>query len=100
MNRGKRSVALDMKSEAGRDAAWRLLESADALIEGFRPGVMERLGFGPEPVAERAPKEASQTSEGFSFTSVLFLTSLSVELLRSWRQLACRWKWPRQPRPS
>ena len=41
MNRGKRSVALDLKSEAGREAVWKLLESADALIEGFRPGVME-----------------------------------------------------------
>ena len=41
MNRGKRSVALDLKSEAGRAAAWDLIQSADALIEGFRPGVME-----------------------------------------------------------
>lgn len=55
-NRGKKSIALDLKSEAGREAAWRLIESADALIEGFRPGVMERLGFGPEEVAKRAPR--------------------------------------------
>ena len=54
-NRGKKSIALDLKSEAGSEAAWKLLESADALIEGFRPGVMERLGFGPEEVAKRAP---------------------------------------------
>ena len=55
-NRGKKSVALDLKSEAGREAAWKLIESADALIEGFRPGVMERLGFGPEEVSMRAPR--------------------------------------------
>lgn len=55
-NRGKKSIALDLKSEAGREAAWRLIESADALIEGFRPGVMERLGFGPEEVAKREPR--------------------------------------------
>ena len=54
--RGKRSIALDLKSDAGRDAAWRLLASADALIEGFRPGVMERLGFGPDAVAARNAK--------------------------------------------
>lgn len=53
MNRGKRSVALDLKSQEGRKAAWALIESADALIEGFRPGVMERLGFGPDAVAAR-----------------------------------------------
>ena len=56
MNRGKRSVALDLKCEAGRAQAWALIESADALIEGFRPGVMERLGFGPEEVAARNPR--------------------------------------------
>ena len=55
-NRGKKSIALDLKSEAGSEAAWKLLESADALIEGFRPGVMERLGFGPDEVAKRAPR--------------------------------------------
>lgn len=56
LNRGKRSIALDLKSEEGRRIAWSLLASADMLIEGFRPGVMERLGFGPQEVAERAPK--------------------------------------------
>jgi alpha-methylacyl-CoA racemase len=47
-SRGKRSVAIDLKSDAGRNAALKLIARADALIEGFRPGVMERLGLGPE----------------------------------------------------
>ena len=46
--RGRRSVALDLKSPAAIEAVLRLVEGADALIEGFRPGVMERLGLGPE----------------------------------------------------
>jgi alpha-methylacyl-CoA racemase len=45
--RNKRSIALDLKSEAGLEAVFRLVKTADALIEGFRPGVMERLGLGP-----------------------------------------------------
>ncbi len=55
-HRGKRSVALDLKHERGREAAWALIERADALIEGFRPGVLERLGFSPDAVAARCPK--------------------------------------------
>jgi alpha-methylacyl-CoA racemase len=55
-HRGKRSVALDLKSDAGRAAAWALIERADVLIEGFRPGVMERLGLGPDAVAARNAK--------------------------------------------
>lgn len=55
-HRGKRSIALDLKSERGRGAAWALIQRADALIEGFRPGVMERLGFSPDAVAARCPK--------------------------------------------
>lgn len=54
-NRGKRSVALDLKSDEGREVALRLIERADILIEGFRPGVMERLGLGPDICAERNP---------------------------------------------
>jgi len=58
MGRGKRSIALDLKSEAGRGAALTLIDRADALIEGFRPGVMERLGLGPEVALERNPRLA------------------------------------------
>ena len=49
LERNRRSIALDLKSPAGAGVLRKLLASADALIEGFRPGVMERLGFGPEP---------------------------------------------------
>ena len=50
--RGKRSVVLDLKSDAGLSAAKRLIAASDVLIEGFRPGVMERLGLGPEGCGE------------------------------------------------
>jgi len=55
-HRGRPSVACDLKHPEGRDLALRLCESADALIEGFRPGVMERLGLGPDDVLSRNPK--------------------------------------------
>ncbi len=51
LNRSRPSVALDLKSSAGRDLVLELCEQADVLIEGFRPGVTERLGLGPEDVA-------------------------------------------------
>jgi alpha-methylacyl-CoA racemase len=56
VQRGKRSVALDLKNAAAQAVVWQLLEGADVLIEGFRPGVMERLGFGPDAVAQRCPR--------------------------------------------
>jgi alpha-methylacyl-CoA racemase len=46
--RGRRSVALDLKSPAAVETCLKLMESADGIIEGFRPGVMERLGLGPD----------------------------------------------------
>ncbi|MDD9877724.1 MAG: CaiB/BaiF CoA-transferase family protein [Magnetovibrio sp.] len=55
-NRSRRSVALDLKNPDGIEAALKLIDAADALIEGFRPGVMERLGLGPEVCLERNPK--------------------------------------------
>jgi alpha-methylacyl-CoA racemase len=54
--RGRKNVAIDLKSAAGREAALALCEQADILIEGFRPGVMERLGVGPEVVLQRNPR--------------------------------------------
>ncbi|MBU6442648.1 MAG: CoA transferase [Alphaproteobacteria bacterium] len=54
--RGRAAVALDMKKPEAVEAALRLIEKADALIEGFRPGVMERLGAGPEVCLARNPR--------------------------------------------
>jgi alpha-methylacyl-CoA racemase len=56
LNRGKRTITLDLKQPAGVVAALRLIESADALIEGFRPGVMERNGLGPDDCFARHPR--------------------------------------------
>mgnify|MGYP001829187905 FL=1 len=55
MNRGKKSIALDLKSDGAVDLVLRLLRDADGLIEAFRPGVMERLGLGPGICLEANP---------------------------------------------
>src|SRR6476646_6505702 len=54
--RGRRSVAVDLKHPAGPEVVLRLVERADALIEGFRPGVTERLGVGPDACLARNPR--------------------------------------------
>src|SRR5437867_2195101 len=54
--RGKRSVTLDLKADSGKEAALQLIGRAEALIEGFRPGVMERLGLGPHESLEKNPR--------------------------------------------
>ena len=56
LNRGRDSIAVDLKKEEGVETVLRLVENADALIEGFRPGVAERLGIGPEKCLKRNPK--------------------------------------------
>lgn len=48
MNRGRRSISLDLKTPEGVDTLLALVERADMLVEGYRPGVMERLGVGPD----------------------------------------------------
>jgi alpha-methylacyl-CoA racemase len=53
LGRGRRSVAIDLKRPEGTEVALRLIEKSDALIEGFRPGVMERLGLGPDVCTKR-----------------------------------------------
>ncbi len=55
LHRGRRSVAVDLKHPAGREVVWALVERADALLEGFRPGVAERLGIGPDDCRARNP---------------------------------------------
>ncbi|MGC1337497.1 MAG: CaiB/BaiF CoA-transferase family protein, partial [Candidatus Binataceae bacterium] len=56
LNRGRRSVALDLKRPEAIEAVLKLVEKADALIEGFRPGVTERLGLGPDNCLKRNPR--------------------------------------------
>ncbi len=55
-NRGKRGLAVDLKSGAGREAFMRLAETADVVLETFRPGVVDRLGIGYDAVSARAPQ--------------------------------------------
>ncbi|MBW2295330.1 MAG: CoA transferase [Deltaproteobacteria bacterium] len=55
LNRGRRCITIDLKQPLGVETLLRLLDSYDALLEGFRPGVMERLGLGPEVCLERNP---------------------------------------------
>ncbi len=55
LNRGKKSVVLDLKEPAGREALLRLCDAADVFVESFRPGVAERLGFGYPALAARNP---------------------------------------------
>jgi alpha-methylacyl-CoA racemase len=56
LNRGKRSIRLDLKSEAGRDVLVKLVREYDVVLESFRPGVMERLGVGYERLREENPR--------------------------------------------
>jgi alpha-methylacyl-CoA racemase len=69
--RGRRAVALDLKKPEAVEAALKLIEKADALIEGFRPGVMERLGLGPDICAERNPKLVFGRMTGWGQTGPL-----------------------------
>jgi alpha-methylacyl-CoA racemase len=71
VNRGKRSIALNLKSDAGRDVLLRLVDRADALIEGFRPGVLERLGCGWETLHARNPKLVVCSLTGYGQTGPL-----------------------------
>ena len=70
-SRSRRSVALDLKSDAGCGVALRLIAGADVLVEGFRPGVMEKLGLGPAPCHERNPRLVYGRMTGFGQTGPL-----------------------------
>jgi crotonobetainyl-CoA:carnitine CoA-transferase CaiB-like acyl-CoA transferase len=64
-NRGKRSIALDLKSEAGRGIAMRLIARADVVIQNLRPGVVEKLGLGPAQVRAQYPRIVYLSVSGF-----------------------------------
>ena len=68
VNRNKRSITLDLKDEAGRDALWGLIERADVVVENFSPGTVERLGFGYEAVRARRPEVIYASISGFGQT--------------------------------
>lgn len=71
LNRGKRSIAVDLKQEDGIAFARRLVACSDALIEGFRPQTMERLGLGPEPCLALQPRLVYGRVTGFGQTGPL-----------------------------
>jgi len=70
-NLGKRSIAVDLKSNAGKDVVWRLLKGADVFLEGFRPSVIKRLGFDYEAVSAREPRMLYVSISGFGQTGPL-----------------------------
>jgi len=65
INAGKRSIALDLKIDAARDVLWKLVERADILVENYRPGVLERLGFAIEDLRRRNPRLIVVSITGF-----------------------------------
>lgn len=71
LNRGRRSVAIDLKAPEGVEAVLRLVDGADALIEGFRPGVMEKLGLGPDVCLARNPRLVFGRMTGWGQTGPL-----------------------------
>jgi len=64
-NTGKRSLAVDLQQADGKTILWQLLETADVVFQGFRPGALERLGFGHETVLKRLPNLVYCSSSGF-----------------------------------
>ena len=68
INRGKRSIRIDLKSAAGREVLFKLIDTADVLIEQFRPGVLERLGFGWDAVRARNPRLVFCSLSGYGQT--------------------------------
>jgi alpha-methylacyl-CoA racemase len=69
--RGRKTIALDLKKPEAVEAALKLIEKADALIEGFRPGVMERLGIGPDVCLKQNPKLVYGRMTGWGQTGPL-----------------------------
>src|SRR5712691_5524275 len=68
INRNKRSIGLNLKSPEGKDVLWKLIDRADVLVENFRPGVLEKLGFGYDAVSSRNPRIIYASISGYGQT--------------------------------
>ena len=68
INRNKRSIAIDLKSEEGKEVVWKMIETADVLVENFSPGTIERLGFAYDAVRARRPEIVYCSISGFGQT--------------------------------
>jgi formyl-CoA transferase len=70
VNRNKKSITLDMKSERGKEVLWRLIDVSDVVVENFRPGAMDRLGLGYDAVKARRPAMVYCSISGFGDTGI------------------------------
>src|SRR6202051_226398 len=68
---GKRSLAVDLKTAEGKEILWRLIHGADVFIEGFRPGTIQRFGFGYDAVSAKVPGIIYYSISGFGQTGPL-----------------------------
>src|SRR5436853_6672225 len=68
INRNKRSIGLNLKSPEGQEILWKLVDRADVLVENFRPGVLEKLGFGYDAVSKRNPRIIYASISGYGQT--------------------------------
>jgi len=68
-NRNKRSLAVDLRTDAGKDVLYRLIDQADVFVQNFRPGTAEAMGFGPEQLQARNPRLIYTSISGFGMTA-------------------------------
>ena len=71
-NRNKKSLAIDLKSDAGKEVLWKLIDDADVLLQNFRPGAIERMGFSEEVVRKRNAGIIFVSISGFIFSCIKF----------------------------
>ncbi len=98
-NRNKRSLAVDLKHPDAREVVYRLIESADALLENFRVGVMDRLGFGFEEVRRRKPDIIYASGSGFGGSGPLVHRPGQDLLIQALSGLVAATGTPERPTP-